>query len=243
MPAAAAAGARRRTASASTVAAAGAPHPAGRCPRPDAFDVVMGVTPEGELREHGRPPARRAVEAARDEAAASGRSGLRVGRRAPGLRYDSSSAGGAASWQTARRPCETPTHAARRARPDGQDARPLPARVAAGGAALYLRRTSHHWVDASDRVLVDDTAGDGRAPAASRWRTCPGSRRAGRGGKIFFDPSKTRVGIVTCGGLCPGLNNVIRGLVMELHPALRRAADHGLPQRLPGLHRALRAPA
>ncbi|MBN2892102.1 MAG: ATP-dependent 6-phosphofructokinase [Bacteroidales bacterium] len=34
--------------------------------------------------------------------------------------------------------------------------------------------------------------------------------------KIFFDPSKTKVGIVTCGGLCPGLNNVIRGLVMEL---------------------------
>ncbi|MEA3450633.1 MAG: ATP-dependent 6-phosphofructokinase, partial [Bacteroidota bacterium] len=34
--------------------------------------------------------------------------------------------------------------------------------------------------------------------------------------KLFFDPSKTKVGIVTCGGLCPGLNNVIRGLVMEL---------------------------
>ena len=42
------------------------------------------------------------------------------------------------------------------------------------------------------------------------------SRPAARAGKIFFDPSKTRVGIVTCGGLCPGLNNVIRGLVMEL---------------------------
>jgi len=35
--------------------------------------------------------------------------------------------------------------------------------------------------------------------------------------KIFFDPSKTKVGIVTCGGLCPGLNNVIRGLVMQLN--------------------------
>lgn len=34
---------------------------------------------------------------------------------------------------------------------------------------------------------------------------------------IFFDPGKTKVGIVTCGGLCPGLNNVIRGLVMELY--------------------------
>jgi 6-phosphofructokinase 1 len=33
---------------------------------------------------------------------------------------------------------------------------------------------------------------------------------------IYFRPGKTRVGIVTCGGLCPGLNAVIRGLVMQL---------------------------
>jgi 6-phosphofructokinase 1 len=35
--------------------------------------------------------------------------------------------------------------------------------------------------------------------------------------KIFFEPKKVTAGIVTCGGLCPGLNDVIRGLVMELH--------------------------
>ena len=34
---------------------------------------------------------------------------------------------------------------------------------------------------------------------------------------LFFDPQKTRAGIVTCGGLCPGLNNVIRSLVLELY--------------------------
>lgn len=33
---------------------------------------------------------------------------------------------------------------------------------------------------------------------------------------IYFDPSKTKAAIVTCGGLCPGLNNVIRGLVIQL---------------------------
>ncbi len=33
---------------------------------------------------------------------------------------------------------------------------------------------------------------------------------------LFFEPSKTKVGIVSAGGLCPGLNNVIRGLVMQL---------------------------
>jgi 6-phosphofructokinase 1 len=34
---------------------------------------------------------------------------------------------------------------------------------------------------------------------------------------IYYDPSKIRAAIVTCGGLCPGLNNVIRGIVMQLH--------------------------
>jgi 6-phosphofructokinase 1 len=34
---------------------------------------------------------------------------------------------------------------------------------------------------------------------------------------VFFDPSKVKAAIVTCGGLCPGLNVVIREIVMSLH--------------------------
>ena len=41
--------------------------------------------------------------------------------------------------------------------------------------------------------------------------------KAGPRQKIFFDPRKTRAAIVTCGGLCPGLNNVIRSAFLELH--------------------------
>ena len=40
---------------------------------------------------------------------------------------------------------------------------------------------------------------------------------AGPRAKLFFDPTRTRAGMVTCGGLCPGLNNVIRALFFELH--------------------------
>ena len=40
--------------------------------------------------------------------------------------------------------------------------------------------------------------------------------RAGAREQLFFDPAKTRAAIVTCGGLCPGINNVIRSLVLEL---------------------------
>ena len=34
--------------------------------------------------------------------------------------------------------------------------------------------------------------------------------------KIFFSPQRSKAAIVTCGGLCPGINSVIRALVMQL---------------------------
>ena len=40
--------------------------------------------------------------------------------------------------------------------------------------------------------------------------------KAGPKETIFFEPAKTKVAIVTCGGLCPGVNNVIRALVNQL---------------------------
>ena len=40
--------------------------------------------------------------------------------------------------------------------------------------------------------------------------------KSGPRAKLFFDPSVTRAAIVTCGGLCPGLNNVIRSVTREL---------------------------
>ncbi len=41
--------------------------------------------------------------------------------------------------------------------------------------------------------------------------------RAGPREQLYFEPSKTKVAIVTCGGLCPGLNNVIRSVYVQLH--------------------------
>jgi 6-phosphofructokinase 1 len=40
---------------------------------------------------------------------------------------------------------------------------------------------------------------------------------AGPREKLYFDPSKLRCGLVTCGGLCPGLNDIIRAIVLELY--------------------------
>jgi 6-phosphofructokinase 1 len=39
---------------------------------------------------------------------------------------------------------------------------------------------------------------------------------AGPRSRIFFNPPKTRAAIVTCGGLCPGINAVVRSLVLLL---------------------------
>ena len=80
---------------------------------------------------------------------------------------------------------------------------------------LGSRRNSLHYVGETDRVLLDDTvdmAVRRGIPAADLPAFEPGGPRL----KLFFNPAATSVGIVTCGGLCPGLNNVIRGLVLEL---------------------------
>ena len=39
---------------------------------------------------------------------------------------------------------------------------------------------------------------------------------AGPRQKIYFDPSKLRCALVTCGGLCPGLNDISRSIVLSL---------------------------
>jgi 6-phosphofructokinase 1 len=62
------------------------------------------------------------------------------------------------------------------------------------------------------RVPVHLVQVSGAPPADDLW-----FEKAGPRARLFFDPRPTRAGIVTCGGLCPGLNNVIRSIFLELH--------------------------
>jgi 6-phosphofructokinase 1 len=80
---------------------------------------------------------------------------------------------------------------------------------------LRGRASSPHYVHESDRVLLDDTVGSAVAHQCSVG-DLPSMEPGGPREYIYFDPALTRAAIVTCGGLCPGLNNVIRGLVLEL---------------------------
>ncbi|MBN1500840.1 MAG: ATP-dependent 6-phosphofructokinase [Spirochaetes bacterium] len=67
------------------------------------------------------------------------------------------------------------------------------------------------FVEDSQNVRYDAVVTDGKNCSEGELLELAGPRK-----KIFFNPEKTKAAIVTCGGLCPGLNDVIRGLVMVL---------------------------
>ena len=52
--------------------------------------------------------------------------------------------------------------------------------------------------------------------------------RAGPRQNLHFNPSKVNSAIVTCGGLCPGLNNVIREITNALHHLYGAKAVYGI---------------
>src|ERR1700753_1050892 len=89
-------------------------------------------------------------------------------------------------------------------------------RILSPMAALVQGRVSSpHYVHETDRVLLDDTL-EGAEARLCAVGELPSLEPRGPREYIYFEPSRTRAAIVTCGGLCPGLNNVIRGLVLEL---------------------------
>lgn len=63
----------------------------------------------------------------------------------------------------------------------------------------------------------------------------PEFEAAGPREKIFFDPATLSCGIVTCGGLCPGLNDVIRSIVLSLHHHYGVRTIYGFPYGFEGL--------
>ncbi len=58
---------------------------------------------------------------------------------------------------------------------------------------------------------------------------------AGPRRKIFFQPDETICAIVTCGGLCPGLNDVIRSIVMQAYYRYGVPRTLGIPYGFEGL--------
>ncbi|TWT47516.1 ATP-dependent 6-phosphofructokinase [Botrimarina hoheduenensis] len=110
-------------------------------------------------------------------------------------------------------------------------------RVATLGESRFASPlTRERFTPDNTRVLLDIDYAEGSLPSAV------GFEKAGAREQIYFDPSQSAAAIVTCGGLCPGLNNVIRHLYYALH------AGYGVPRVLgvrhgyQGLNQALGAP-
>jgi 6-phosphofructokinase 1 len=106
------------------------------------------------------------------------------------------------------------------------------------GEARFDSPVALRFVSDDERVLHDSGLNTVQAAlAAGKQPAC--FEMAGPRRKIFFDPSKLSCGIVTCGGLCPGLNDVIRSVVFGLsyHYGVRtvwgfRFGYEGLVERL-----------
>ncbi len=75
--------------------------------------------------------------------------------------------------------------------------------------------TTTQFVSDEENVAYDQSVNETKA-YLDAGKEPPHFELAGPRGKIYFDPSKLKCGIVTCGGLCPGLNDVIRAIVLGL---------------------------
>jgi len=101
-----------------------------------------------------------------------------------------------------------------------------------GKAAVQSPMPEASFIEAENVPLFLDSEHieelNGRQPVAVTFESA-GPRR-----KIYFDPSKTKCAVVTCGGLCPGINDVIRAIVMEAFHKYRIPTVLGIRYGLEG---------
>lgn len=108
-----------------------------------------------------------------------------------------------------------------------------------GAAKLESSLPYSTWVDDKMvKLFVDkELSEEVDAPVMAEFEA------AGPRKKLYFDPSRAKCAIVTCGGLCPGINDVIRALVMEAHHAYNVPAilgiRYGLEGFIPRLHHSV----
>ncbi len=113
--------------------------------------------------------------------------------------------------------------------------RTLGERTIASPLDAYFKAAGHEHTFYGDeaRVLVDHDLANLRALPPGMDPPC--FEAAGPRRKIFFNPEKTISAIVTCGGICPGLNDVIRAIVMQSYYRYGVPRTLGIPYGFEGL--------
>jgi len=91
-------------------------------------------------------------------------------------------------------------------------------------------KTKKRFVSDDSRIIVDVKMNNLKTPLKKNISF----EKAGPREKIYFDPSKLKCAIVTCGGLCPGLNDIIRSIVLELYHIYNVKIIYGIKHGLQG---------
>ena len=86
-----------------------------------------------------------------------------------------------------------------------------------------------------ERILYPSTLDELKAWQGGAGADPPSMECAGPRERLFFDPASLACGVVTCGGLCPGLNDVIRAIVLSLHHHYGVRRIHGFRFGFAGL--------
>jgi 6-phosphofructokinase 1 len=73
-----------------------------------------------------------------------------------------------------------------------------------------------HFTTDDEQILYHSRP-DQLRPYLDAGQDPPAMELAGARQKLFFDPAASACGIVTCGGLCPGINDVIRAATLSLY--------------------------
>ncbi len=80
----------------------------------------------------------------------------------------------------------------------------------------HITPQGQYFIGDDDRICISVRPSE-ISSILSQGRALPAFELAGPRRHIYFDPSKLRCAIATCGGLCPGLNDIIRAIVLELY--------------------------
>jgi 6-phosphofructokinase 1 len=85
------------------------------------------------------------------------------------------------------------------------------------GACTIKNPAGYEYYNTDDAMIAHKAMFENQESSDNHCSDRVFFEQAGPREKIFFNSSEVTAGIVTCGGLCPGVNDVIRALVMELH--------------------------
>ena len=103
-----------------------------------------------------------------------------------------------------------------------------------GACQVPSPMTGVRFIDDDERVLYHARL-EGLKPFLDRGADPPALECAGPRRLLHFDPRTLACGIVTCGGLCPGLNDVIRAIVLSLYHHYGVRTVHGFRFGFEGL--------